>query len=267
MLLRHTPVPLTEEYAPWRIDTRTAARGIVAKLRAAGFQGSSVVLQWLPLREVAEIMGTWSCRYEGDAARRAQLTAIAERYAADERFLATRARFQRQTAPRAANVRPPFASSVEELHALRRWYDAMAPCWLRINPLVRRALVLRSHRWITDRVLVPVADGQPPALEDLEPSGGLSNTLAALIPPDEQAAWRPWIDLVVSDLKRALRRPVANWNQAWGRWLFLIVYSIPAPGATSGAGPAASRAVRTGELTVWAKPMLAAPSTPAARGA
>jgi hypothetical protein len=103
MLLRHTPVPLTEEYAPWRIDTRTAARGIVAKLRAAGFQGSFVVLQWLPLGEVVEIMGTWSCRYEGDAGRCAQLTAIAERYAADERFLATRARFQRQT----ACCRPP----------------------------------------------------------------------------------------------------------------------------------------------------------------
>jgi hypothetical protein len=266
LLLRQTPVPLTQEYLGWRADTRHAARAIIDKLRGAGFRGGAVVLQWLPPDEVAEIMRTWPCRYEGDAARRAQLTAVAERDAADERFLAAWAEFRCHTAPGADGVLPPFATSAKELRALRRWYDAMAPRWLGLEPVLRRALVLRSHRWIADRVLIPAADGQAPALEDLEAGGSLQRALAELIPPDELADWRPWICLVLTDLERALRRPVAEWNHSWVRCMFLIPVSIPVPTLTWGSPSAAGRAVQDGRpLRCANPPRLGLPSRPGMR--
>ena len=229
LLLRHTPVPVMQEYGAWRAETRKTAHIIVAKLRRAGLRGGVIVLQWLPLSGVAKIVRTWVCRYEGDATRRAQLAAVAERYAADDRFLATRVRFRRRTPVPADRIRSPFTDSAEELYALRRWYEAMAPCWLGIEPALRQALVLRTHRWVAERLLAPAAAGHVSAHEDLGVGGRLWGTLAKLIPANERAAWRPWLCLVVSDLEGALRRPIAKWDQAWARWLLLIAYSIPAP--------------------------------------
>src|SRR6266850_2214934 len=147
LLLRHTLVPLPEEYPAFRRATRNAARTIVDSLRAAGFRRGFVVLQWQPLGSAAEIMRTWSCRYEADAGRRAQLVAVAERFAADERYLAGQIQLRRRATPRTVGLPPPFATS-GELHGLQSWYDAMAPSWLSIEPLLRRALVLKTHRWI-----------------------------------------------------------------------------------------------------------------------
>src|SRR4029453_1136206 len=111
LLLRHTPVHAMPEYGAWRAETRKTARVVIAKLRAAGLRSEVIVLQWLPLRGVARIMRTWACRYEGDAARRAQLTAVAERYAADDRFLAARTRLRRRPPARAERLPPLFTCS------------------------------------------------------------------------------------------------------------------------------------------------------------
>src|SRR5882724_185865 len=228
LLLRHTLVPLPEEYPAFRRATRNAARTIVDSLRAAGFRRGFVVLQWQPLGSAAEIMRTWSCRYEADAGRRAQLVAVAERFAADERYLAGQIQLRRRATPRTVGLPPPFATS-GELHGLQSWYDAMAPSWLSIEPLLRRALVLKTHRWIAERILILAADGPVPALESRAALAGLGNALVELVPPDERAAWDPWVGLVVGDLERALCRPVVDWNQAWARRLLLIAYSVPIP--------------------------------------
>jgi hypothetical protein len=231
LLLRHTPVPAMPEYGAWRAETRKTARVVIAKLRAAGLRSEVIVLQWLPLRGVARIMRTWACRYEGDAARRAQLTAVAERYAADDRFLAARTRLRRRPPARADRLRPLFTDSAEDLRALRCWYEAMAPSWLSIQPALRRALVLRTHRWIAERLLAPTSDGYAAEQEDLGVGGRLWETLTTLIPADDRTAWRPWLRLVISDIEGALRRPIEKWDQTWVRWLLLIPYSIPAPPA------------------------------------
>jgi len=56
MLLRHTLVPLPEEFSSLRRATRSAARAVSGKLRAAGFHGGFVVLQWQPLGTAASAM-------------------------------------------------------------------------------------------------------------------------------------------------------------------------------------------------------------------
>ena len=96
LLLRQTLVPLPEEFASLRRTTRNAARTASSKLRAAGFRGGFMVLQWQPLETVASVVREWPCRYDADSARRAQLTAVAERYAADERYLAAQAQSRRE---------------------------------------------------------------------------------------------------------------------------------------------------------------------------
>jgi len=228
LLLRQTLVPLPEESPAFRRATRSAARIIVDKLRAAGFRRGFIVLQWHPLGPGADIMRTWPCRYEADPARRAQLTAVAERYAADECFLASRVQLERGAKPKAATAPPPFALS-GELHELQSWYDAMAPSWLSVEPLLRRALVLRAHRWTAEHILIAAAEGRAPTLERGDGLAGLESALMGLAPPDDETFWRPWIRLVVNDLERALRRPIGDWNQAWARWLLLIPYSVPMP--------------------------------------
>ena len=228
LLLRQTLVPLAVEFASLRRATRSAARAASSKLRAAGFRGGFMVLQWQPLATVAAVMRDWPCRYAADAARRAQLAAVAERYAADERYLANQAQSRRRAAPRPVGSLPPFATAAE-LHGLQSWYDAMAPSWLGIEPLLRRGLVLKAHRWVAEHILIPAADGRTAPFEIRETITRLGFALIEMIPPDDRAVWSVWVGLVVGDLERAMRRPSADWNQAWARWLLLIAYSVPIP--------------------------------------
>src|SRR5438105_15391520 len=55
LLLRHTLVPLPEEFVSLRRTTRSAARAAADKLRAAGFRGGLMVLQWQPLGTAAAV--------------------------------------------------------------------------------------------------------------------------------------------------------------------------------------------------------------------
>jgi len=228
LLLRHTLVPLPEEFASMRRMTRGAARAAAVKLRRAGLRGELLVLQWQPLGAAAAIMRDWAVRYNGDPVRRAQLTAVAERYAADERYLARQLQARRRLSPRPVGAPPPFAAS-DELLGLQSWYDAMAPTWLSIEPLLRRALVLKTHRWIAEHILIPAADGLTSAAQIREATAGLGEALIEMIPPDDRGVWSVWVGLVVGDLQRALHRPSGEWNQAWARWLLLIAYSVPVP--------------------------------------
>jgi hypothetical protein len=227
LLLRQTLVPLPEEFSSLRRTTRSAARAVSGKLRAAGFRGSFVVLQWQPIGMAATVMKDWPCRYEADAARHAQLIAVAERYAADARYLASQTQSRRRAASRPLAA-PPYAAS-KELHGLQSWYDAMAPSWLGMQPPLRRAMVLKTHRWIAEHILIPAADGRTSAFEIRQTITRLGFALIEMIPPDDRAVWSVWVGLVVGDLERAMSRPSADWNQAWARWLLLIAYSVPVP--------------------------------------
>src|SRR5437867_10589763 len=145
LLLRHTLVPLPEEFASLRRTTRSAARAAADKLRAAGFRGGLMVLQWQPLGTTAAVMRDWPCRYEADATRRAQLTAVAERYAAEERYLARQLQSRRPPSRRPLGAPPPFAAS-GELHGLQSWYDGVEPSWRRMGAVLRGALGVSTHR-------------------------------------------------------------------------------------------------------------------------
>ena len=108
-----------------------------------------------------------------------------------------------------------------------RWYRDMTTCWMSAEPLRRRRLVLRVHRWIADRVLVPLARGQEPDVADLDANGVLAQTLISMVPPRRLGAWRGWIVLTLADLRLALAQPPTVRDEAWARHLFLIPYSIP----------------------------------------
>src|SRR5258705_6931025 len=97
--LRQTLVPLPEEFASLRRTTRSAARMASSKLRAVGFHGGFMVLQWQPLDTAAAVMRDWPCRYEADAARRAQLAAVARRDAARPRYPPRQAQTRRPAPP------------------------------------------------------------------------------------------------------------------------------------------------------------------------
>src|SRR3989442_10674498 len=190
LLLRQTLVPLPEESPAFRRATRSAARIIVDKLRAAGFRRGFIVLQWHPLGPGADIMRTWPCRYEADPARRAQLTAVAERYAADECFLASRVQLERGAKPKAATAPPPFALS-GELHELQSWYDAMAPSWLSVEPLLRRAPLLRGHPGVARHILIAAAAGPAPTLQKGDGAGALAKPPPGQAPPDAEHVFAP----------------------------------------------------------------------------
>ena len=231
LLLRHTLVPLGVERLTWLGETRTVARAFIADVRAAGFAGGTVVLQWLPVTDVARIVARWVRRWDGDPARRSAITAGVERAVADQTFL------DRREVPAATPASPPTRSNGRALSALdetglaalKAWYETMAPCWLAIQPVRRRRLVLQTHVWIAERVLADPSSSIRPALEDLVPGGPLARALGRLVPGSESAAWRLWIDVVRADLERAMHHPRARRSQAWARWLFLIPYSVPVP--------------------------------------
>jgi hypothetical protein len=102
----------------------------------------------------------------------------------------------------------------------------MAQSWRHAEPLQRRQLLFRVHEWIVDSALV---DGvvRSNVDDDLGPGGPLATALAELVPTSETQAWRPWIRLVLHDLRRAFRWPASRRTEAWWRWLFLIPYRAP----------------------------------------
>src|SRR5262245_58830622 len=90
LLLRHTLVPLMEERQAWLADTRASARRIIGDLRASGVTRKVLVVQWLEIAKADDILWSWTCRYEADPIRRAQLTGLARRYVLDDLFLGDR---------------------------------------------------------------------------------------------------------------------------------------------------------------------------------
>jgi hypothetical protein len=108
-----------------------------------------------------------------------------------------------------------------------QWYRDMTPCWMTAEPFRRRRLILRTHRWIAERVLEPLAHGEEPFVIDLEAHGALAQSLIRSIPPPELESWQFWVRLVLADLRQALASTASPRNEKWVRWLFLIPYSIP----------------------------------------
>src|SRR5438552_9990773 len=98
-----------------------------------------------------------------------------------------------------------------------RWYRDMTVCWMSAEPLRRRRLVLRVHRWIADRVLIPMARGEEPAVADLDADGVLALTLISMVPPRRLGARHPWIVLTLADRRLAPVPPPAVRHQGLAR--------------------------------------------------
>ena len=244
LLLRQTLVPLDAERIEWLVETRGVARQLIGELRAAGLSGGAIVLQWLPIHDVARIVTRWVRRWDGNPSRRSQLLSVVERRLSDERFVAARVRQSRGAAAAATNVAVANGSAVVELRpspaigaaldqagldALKAWYAAMAPSWLAIQPVRRRRLVLQTHVWLADLALADPIDGPSRAVAELGPDGSLARALRRLVSGDDAAGWRRWIDVVRDDLASALDRPPAQRTQLWARSLFFIPYRAAAP--------------------------------------
>jgi hypothetical protein len=160
----------------------------------------------------------------------------------------------RRVAAKPHRARRPLAAAArsgQTPSSLVTWYLGLTHHWMGDNPRVKRRILLGTHEWIIDRVLARDV-GLAALAADLRPEGALPRSLAALVPPDDSREWRHFIDLVVANLRHALRVPVTQRNEAWARWLFLIPYSIrqvaepgPAPGA-----PPAQDAATNGSATV-----------------
>src|SRR5262245_60776456 len=240
LLLRQTLVPLAAEHFEWLAETRATARAVIADLRGVGFDGATVVLQWLPFGDVANIVLRWVRRWDGDQTRRTQLLAVVDSHLADQRFLDTQAYRKEQSeevavggpiAPGdgAAGAGAPPVLAEGRLDDLRDWYARMAPCWLAIEPPLRRRLVLQTHAWIAERVLNDTGPEPAPAAAGLEHEGVLTRLLQHHVVREDRATWGPWIELVRVELQRARMRPTGRRTAAWARWLFFIPYSVPTP--------------------------------------
>ena len=221
LLLRQTLLPLCEERGRWYHETRRAARAVGAELRAAGINAEMTVLQWRPLDDVATVLTGWTRRYLGDVGRFAQLRDI----------IATRLADREAAEPPPSPPRPPGTAPAGRAISpvLLDWYREMSPCWLGVEPRVRRRLILKTHRWIVDRVLAPIARGERPSAANLAPTGRLVWSLIRVVPAPDLDVWKPWIRLVLADLTRALAWPPTRRTETWVRWLFFIPYSIPVP--------------------------------------
>lgn len=229
LLLRHTMVPLPDEWRGWRAETRQAKSTITRSLRAAGCTAELIVLQWLSLRRIALILRHWACRYEGDPSRHGQLTRVVERRLTDHQFLTSLD--PKTRASGAAPSQEPRGSALGDTcqgllvgSDLGAWYRAMTPLWSAVRPPVRRRLLLRTHRWIIERVLAPFALGAPACVEDLRPGGLLTTALIDVLPPSAVDPWLPWIHLIVADLARSLAQ--LQEERADMRWLFLVPRNV-----------------------------------------
>ena len=90
----------------------------------------------------------------------------------------------------------------------------MTPCWLAVEPEVRRRLILRTHEWVVESILLPMARGEQPVTADLGPTGRLVWRLVGIVPPGELDVWKAWIRLTVNDLQRALAWPASRRREA-----------------------------------------------------
>jgi len=198
LLLRHELVAPPEDRALWLAATRRVARAVARGLRTAGFDGIAMVLQWQRRPEIGVVLRDWTCRYDGDPVRHEQLADLV---------------YGVQRIP----ARP----------GLLEWYQQMAPAWFGAEPVQRRRLILRTHRWTVERVLSPLACGAEPAVEDLAPAGRLAWMLSRTLSREEVSVWEPWVLLTLADLRYALARPRARRTREWVRWLFEIPYSNP----------------------------------------
>ena len=236
LLLRQTLVPLSAEQVMWVNETRTRARAAIHDLRAAGFEGGTLVLQWLPIEDVARIVARWVRRWDGDAARRsaaaggrrppAHRSTLSGRPAAagsppgDDRGRCCVARVHARS-KRVQRSRAGFTQGLvrDDGAVLARHPTGPAPS----SRLANARVAGRPWR-------CPIrSTGRAGPLTELGPHGSLARALERLVPAGEAAAWRRWIDHVREDLARALGRPPAQRTQAWARWLFFIPYSIPVP--------------------------------------
>src|SRR2546429_343784 len=164
LLLRQTLVPLSEERGRWFNDTRRTARAVVASLRAAGVTEDVTVLQWRPLPDVAQVLTGWPCCYLSDPRRCAQLADIVGARLADGEPAAPAPLGRGENGLRAAALAIP--------PTIFDWYRDMAPCFLAVEPPVRRRLILRTHHWIVERVLMPIAQGERPVAAALGAGAG-----------------------------------------------------------------------------------------------
>src|SRR2546428_3742051 len=185
LLLRQTLVPLGEERGRWFNDARRAAHAAVASLRAAGVTQDVTVLQWRLLPDVATILGGWRCRYLGDPERYVQLADIVGARLGDRKPAGgVPHRGGAEAALRAPA--PPDSPT------LLQWDRDLAPGWLAVESPVRRRLILRTHHWIVERVLLPIARGEPPAAADLGPTGRLVCRLGPGGPPGGADLLETW---------------------------------------------------------------------------
>jgi hypothetical protein len=230
LLLRQTIAPLAEERTTWMAETRRAAHAVITDLRAAGLTGRFVVLQWRPIGEIVHVMESWTHCWDGDRERREEVTRVAVGQLADRQYLAAA-----RTAVSPAVVHERMTTmlvGVGETGAicgetLVTWYQDMAPCWLAVEPSIRRELMLRAHYWIAQHAPWHPSSGPSTVRAAHELASRLGTALLPTLPPAELERWQPWVRLVVTDLQRALCWPVARRDEAWARWLFLIPYSIP----------------------------------------
>jgi hypothetical protein len=230
LLLRQTLVPIDAEAEEWGRATRTAAGRIIRDLRAVGVVEPIVLLQHRSLKEIAHILCRWACRYDGDPIRRRELSRVAQQQVADLDFIATT---RRSGMTSLSGAMLPVTRTREQERFLR-WYEDMTPCWAGATPPTRRTLILLTHRWIAAHALGSEAALREAVLRDLVPGAAVTRLLEQALPDEERAAWRPWIALVVADLRRALAWPRRS-TESWRRWLFLIPYSVPVPIAAAHA--------------------------------
>jgi len=213
--LPHARAP-AEEHAEWRRATRAAARDALDDLRGAGFERSVVVAQWLP---VTRWPGSSTPGPGGGRATRRGRPAAEGRATARGRRALPRVAQHRAPAPAVAGT-PDVRVGRPLVH---RDGAPVAAASAGGTPSARAA----NHVWIIERV--QAADTYPPAADDLFPDGALAHRLERLVPPDERARWRPWIDVVLAKLGRGLERAPERRDRRWLRSLFLVAYYVPPP--------------------------------------
>jgi hypothetical protein len=234
VLLRPGLLPTSSDRELRLREFQAIGARIISELKTEGVRAPITLLQLRPPGEVAHILDCWTCRYDADPALRAKLTRAAGRRVEYTRFAITRRGLLQ--APLSTETRPPRSEGTRLPMPMTRWYSDMASCWLTIEPLVRRRLTLRAHQWLAKSVFTDHGI-RPDVLADLGPGGRLASALTEQVPAAELERWRPWIQLVLLDLRRALRWPPAHRTAAWCRWLFLIPYGAPVPRPR---GPAAA---------------------------